>query len=73
MKLYQLPDGSWLDLSTITAIITSPQTLCPSGRTFPPRVIVQYSQNRTTGFDCTTYDEAVKLAATLAEKSNEER
>lgn len=72
MTLYELPDGSWVKPSTITAIVPKDRTVLPLGiADHPPRVIVQHNGGFMAIHDCKTFGEAKELCALIAKQINE--
>lgn len=71
MKLIALPNGAFIDLSTVTSIRpVDHDPACAGVRASPPRVLVDHAQYCQV-LDCDTFEQAKELAATLAQQVND--
>ena len=71
MKLVKLPNGQWVDLKTVTAIVPLQRSKCEITKTlFPPRIVV-HCGHATTVVPCDDHEQMQAMADDLAKQVNE--
>lgn len=72
MSLHKLSNGSWIDLSIVTAISVAERAECwEGGPIHAARVIVAYGENCHHVLPCDDFKQAQEMADDLAEHVNQ--
>lgn len=76
MKLIKLPNGSWIDPATVTAVLVHPREygvkLSDGQPLYPPRVSI-LSAGAACVIPCDDLEQAAQIAVEWAEKINASR
>lgn len=72
-KLHQLPNGTWLDLSTVSGIVPLPNSKCSITGTYRARVVIHWGSGQCEILLANDDEHAVQMATELGVLVNADR